>query len=187
MPDVLSPAPAREALIQAPGAIITPPWQRWLGDMARQLGTAQSDLTALQAALAALQADLDALEAQVAALVQPQTTTLTVAVSGAGVLTFAAMAPAGAQVVGITWRISTTFTGTLTGLSVGDATASDRWGIASAVSAGTTGGSAGWRGQGGFTTVGTYTVLASPLGAGYGGAGALTCACTWWPALLAPA
>jgi len=186
MPDVLSPAPSREAVIQAPGAIITPPWQRWLGDVARQLGTAQSDLTALQAALTALQAELDALEAQVAALVQPQTTTLTVAVSGAGVLTFAAMAPAGAQVVGVTWRIQTTFTGTLTGLAVGDNVASDRWGQASAVSAGTTGGSAGWHAQGGFTTVAAYAVLAQPVGAGYGAAGALTCACTWWPALLPP-
>jgi len=191
--EILSPAPAREALIQAPGAIITPPWQRWLGDVARQLGTAQSDLAALrtdldalEALVATLQAELDALEAQVAALVQPQTTTLTVAVSGAGVLTFAAMAPAGAQVVGVTWRISTTFTGTLTGLAVGDSVAADRWGEAAAVSAGTTGGSAGWHGQGGFTTVGTYAVLASRIGAGFGAAGALTCACTWWPALLSP-
>jgi hypothetical protein len=179
MPDLLAPAPAREAVIQAPGAIITPPWQRWLADLTRQLGQAQADLTALQS-------DLDALEAQVAALVQPQTTTLTVAVSGAAVLTFAAMAPAGAQVVGVTWRISTTFTGTLTGLQIGDALAADRWGVASALTAGTTGDSAGWHGQGGFTAATAYQVLAQPVGAGFGGAGALTCACTWWPALLPP-
>jgi hypothetical protein len=117
---------------------------------------------------------------------QTQTTTLTVAVSGAAALTFATMAPAGAQVLGVTWRISTTFTGTLTGLVVGDSVAADRWGVASAVSAGTTGSSAGWHGQGGFTTPGTYTVLAQPVGNGFGAAGALTCACTWWPALLPP-
>ena len=103
MADILAPAPAREALIQ-PGAIITPPWQRWLSDVARQLGQAQvdlavlrrdvdalrSDLDAFEALVATLQAELDALAAQVAALVQPQTTTLTVAVSGAAGLTFAA-------------------------------------------------------------------------------------------------
>lgn len=115
-----------------------------------------------------------------------QTTTLTVAVSGAQVLTFAAMAPAGSTVLGVTWRISTTFTGTLTGLLVGDSTANDRWGLAAAVTAGTTGGSAAWRGQGGFTTVGTYTVLAALTGGAVGGAGALTCQCTWLPALAPP-
>jgi len=102
------------------------------------------------------------------------------------VLTFAAMAPAGAQVVGVTWRIGTTFTGTLTGLAVGDSVVADRWGIASAVSAGTTGSSAAWRGQGGFTVASAYQVLAQPVGAGFGAAGALTCACTWWPALSPP-
>jgi Collagen triple helix repeat (20 copies) len=116
----------------------------------------------------------------------PQTTTSTVAVSGAGVLTFATMAPAGAQVVGVTWRISTTFTGTLTGLMVGDSVLADRWGQAAAVSAGTTGGSAAWRGQGDFTTAAAYTVLVAPVGAGFGAAGAVTCQCTWWPALLPP-
>jgi hypothetical protein len=197
--DILAPAPAREALIQ-PGAIITPPWQRWLSDVARQLGQAQvdlavlrrdvdalrSDLDAFEALVATLQAELDALAAQVAALVQPQTTTLTVAVSGAAGLTFAAMAPAGAQVVGVTWRIVTTFTGTLTGLLVGDSVVADRWGVAAAVTAGTTGSSTGWRGQGGFTVPSAYQVLAQPVGAGYGAAGALTCQCTWWPALLPP-
>jgi hypothetical protein len=169
--EVLSPAPAREALVQ-PGAIITPPWQRWLSDLARQLGTAQADIALLAQALAAL--------------VQPQTTTLTVAVSGAAVLTFPAMAPAGAQVVGVTWRISTTFTGTLTGVDIGDSILCDRWGQASAVSAGTTGGSAAWRGPGGFTVPSAYTVLAQAVGDTFGAAGALTCACTWWPALLPP-
>jgi hypothetical protein len=172
MAETLTPAPARDAVIQAPGALITRPWQRWLNDLTRQL--------------AAAQADLDALEAQVGALVQPQVSTLIVAVSGAAVLTFAAMAPAGAQVVGVTWRISTTFTGTLTGLVVGDSVMADRWGQATAVSAGTTGGSAAWRGPGGFTVASAYQVLASPVGAGFGAAGALTCACTWWPALLPP-
>jgi hypothetical protein len=179
MPDLLAPAPAREALIQ-PGAIITPPWQRWLAEVARQLGVVQGDVATLQEALVALEAEL-------AALVQPQVTTLTVAVSGAAVLTFAAMAPAGAQVVGVTWRIQTTFTGTLSGLAVGDALAADRWGVAAALTAGTTGDSSGWHGQGGFTVASAYQVLAQPIGDGFGGAGALTCACTWWPALSPPA
>lgn len=115
-----------------------------------------------------------------------QTTTLTVAVSGAAVLTFAAMAPAGATVRGVTWRISTTFTGTLTGLLVGDSVAADRWGQATALTTGTTGDSSVWRGEGGFTVSTVYTVLVAPVGAGFGGAGALTAACTWLPALAAP-
>lgn len=115
-----------------------------------------------------------------------QTTTLTVAVSGAGVLTFANMAPAGATVQGVTWRVSTGFTGGITSLMIGDATAADRWGIASAVTAGTTGGSSGWRGSGGFTTTASYTVLVSLTGGAVGAAGAVTCACTWLPALLPP-
>lgn len=186
MPDVLAPAPTREAVVLRPGDLLTRPWQRWIEDLWRQLGQAHADLAALQAQVDGLAADLAALEATVAALVQPQTTTLTVAVSGAAVLTFAALAPAGAQVVGVTWRISTTFTGTLTGLAVGDSVVSDRWGVQGTLTAGTTGTSAGWRGPGGFTVAAAYTVLAQPLGAGFGAAGALTCACTWWPALSAP-
>lgn len=214
MPDVLAPAPTREAVVLRPGDLLTRTWQRWIEDLSRSLTQAQADLTALQADLTALQtqvdglaadllvlaadlatlqaqvdglaADLDALEAIVAALVQPQTTTLTVAVSGAAVLTFAAMAPAGATVVGVTWRISTTFTGSLTGLAVGDSPVMDRWGVASVLTAGTTGTSAGWHGAGGFTVGSAYTVLVSPVGAGWGAAGALTCACTWLPALSAP-
>lgn len=168
----VSPPPFREQLVERAPLLLTPTWQRWLEVLWRRLGQAQ--------------ADIDLLAQSLVALAQPQTTTLTVAVSSAAVLTFAAMAPAGAQVVGVTWRISTTFTGTLTGLAIGDSVAADRWGQAAAVTAGTTGDSAGWHGQGGFTTPGTYTVLAQPLGAGFGAAGALTCACTWWPALLPP-
>ena len=115
-----------------------------------------------------------------------QTTTLTVAVSGAQVLTFAAMAPAGSTVLGLTWRIGTSFTGGVTGLAIGDAVAADRWGLAAAVTAAATGGSAAWRGQGGFTTVGTYTVLAALTGGAVGGAGALTCQCTWIAAQAPP-
>lgn len=115
-----------------------------------------------------------------------QTTTLTVAVSGTDVLTFAAMAPAGATVRGVTWRISTTFTGTLTGLAIGDATVNDRWGLASPLTAGTSGDSSVWRGAGGFTVASAYSVLVAPIGAGYGAAGAVTVACTWLPALAAP-
>jgi len=186
MPDLLAPAPTREAVVLRPGDLLTRPWQRWLEDLWRQLGTAEADLGALQTQVDALAADLDALEALVAALVQPQTTTLTVAVSGAAVLTFPAMAPAGATVRGVTWSVSTTFTGALTGLLVGDSVVGDRWGQASAVSAGTTGGSAAWRGPGGFTVPSAYTVLAQAVGDTFGAAGALTCACTWWPALLPP-
>lgn len=119
--------------------------------------------------------------------VGPQTTTLTVAVSGAAVLTFANMAPAGATVQGVTWRVSTTFTGGVTGLLIGDSVAVDRWGVASAVTAGTTGGSGAWRGQVGFTVASAYTVLVALTGGAVGGAGAVTCACTWFPALSAPA
>ena len=168
----VSPPPFREQLVDRAPLLLMPTWQRWLEVLWRQLGQAR--------------ADIDQLTQDVAALVQPQTTTMTVAVSGAAVLTCADMAPAGAQVVGVTWRISTTFTGTLTGLAIGDSVAVDRWGVASAVTAGTTGDSAAWHGQGGFTTPGTYTVLVQPLGAGFGAAGALTAQCTWWPALLPP-
>lgn len=115
-----------------------------------------------------------------------QTTTLTVAVSGAQVLTFATMAPAGATVQGVTWRISTTFTGGVTGLLVGDAVVNDRYGGASAVTAGTTGGSAAWRGQGGFTVASAYTVLVALTGGVVGAAGAVTCQCTWLAALAPP-
>ena len=115
-----------------------------------------------------------------------QTTTQTQAVSGAAVLTFAAMAPAGSQVIGVTWRVSTTFDGGVTGLLVGDATLNDRWGVSSAVTSGTSGGSAAWRGQGGFTTVGTYAVLVALTGGAVGSAGAVICQCTWYPALAAP-
>jgi hypothetical protein len=167
-----SPPPLREALIYRDQLLLTATWSRWIEVLWRRLGQAQGDIDQLAQALAAL--------------AQPQTTTLTMAVSGAAVLTFAAMAPAGVQVVGVTWRISTTFTGTLTGLMVGDATVNDRWGIANAVTAGTTGGSAGWRGAGGFTVPSAYTVLVAPRNAGFGAAGALTCQCTWWPALLPP-
>lgn len=212
--EVLSPAPAREALIQ-PGALITPPWLRWLTVLASQSGTPGPEGPAGPAGPQGepgptgpegpqgpegdpgpqgVQGPQGIQGIQGPQGIQgvpgtplTQTTTLTVAVSGAGVLTFAAMAPAGAQVLGVTWRISTTFTGTLTGLMVGDSVVADRWGQAGAVTAGTTGGSAGWRGQGGFTTAASYTVLASPVGAGFGAAGALTCLCTWWPALLPPA
>lgn len=168
----VSPPPFREQLVERAPLLLTPTWQRWLEVLWRRLGQAQADIDLLAQALAVL--------------VQPQTTTLTVAVSGATVLTFAAMAPAGAQVLGVTWRISTTFTGTLTGLLMGDATMNDRWGVANAVTAGTTGGSAGWRGAGGFTVSSAYTVIVAPRNAGFGAAGALTCACTWWPALLPP-
>lgn len=116
-----------------------------------------------------------------------QTTTQTQAVSGAAVLTFATMAPAGATVHGVTWRVSTGFTGGVTGLVIGDATANDRWGVASAVTLGTTGGSAAWRGQGGFTVTSAYSVLVALTGGAVGAAGAVTCACTWLPALAAPA
>lgn len=191
--EVLSPAPAREALIQ-PGALITPPWLRWLTVLASQSGTPGPEGPAGPAGPQGEPGPTGPEGDQGPQGIQgvpgtplTQTTTLTVAVSGAGVLTFAAMAPAGAQVLGVTWRISTTFTGTLTGLMVGDSVLADRWGQASAVSAGTTGSSAGWRGQGGFTVPSAYTVLASPVGAGFGAAGALTCLCTWWPALLPPA
>lgn len=114
------------------------------------------------------------------------TTTVTVAVSGAGVLTFTNMAPAGATVLGVTWRISTTFTGTLTGLAIGDAVVNDRWGLAAALDSGTSGTSAAWRGAGGFTVASAYTVLVALTGGAVGAAGAVTCACTWVPALAAP-
>lgn len=114
------------------------------------------------------------------------TTTLTIAVSGAQVLTFASMAPAGATVLGATWRVSTTCTGGVTGLLVGDSVAADRWGIASAVTAGTSGTSAAWRGQGGFTVQTAYTVLVALTGGAVGGAGAITVACTWIAAQAAP-
>lgn len=113
-------------------------------------------------------------------------TSLTVAVSGAAVLTFPAMAPAGATVLGVTWRVSTAFDGGVTGLLVGDAVAADRWGVASAVTLGTSGTSSAWRGQGGFTVASPYTVLVAPVGAAFAAAGAVTCRCTWWPALAAP-
>ena len=194
MAEVLSPPPVREALIERQPLTPTATWIRWLDELRRSLALLQADLAtvtgdvaALAARVTALEAAVDALEAALAALVQPQTTTLTVAVSGAGVLTFPAMAPAGATVWGVTWRVSTTFTGGVTGLLVGDLVAADRWGVASAGTAGTTGASTGWRGQGGFTVASPYSVLAAPLGAGFGGAGALTCACTWWPALSPPA
>lgn len=116
-----------------------------------------------------------------------QTTTTTVSVSGAAVLSFAAMAPAGSTVQGVTWRVQTSFTGGVTGLAIGDLVAADRWGIASAVTAGTTGDSSAWRGQGGFTVTSAYTVLVALTGGAVGGAGAVTCACTWLPALSAPA
>jgi hypothetical protein len=38
MADILAPAPGREAVIQAPGALITRPWLRWLNDLASQSG-----------------------------------------------------------------------------------------------------------------------------------------------------
>jgi hypothetical protein len=109
-----------------------------------------------------------------------------VAVSGAAVLTFAAMAPAGSTVLGVTWRVSTSFDGGVTGLLIGDAVAADRWGIAHAVTVGTTGASSGWRGQGGFTVPSAYTVLVAPVGAAFGAAGAVTCRCLYWPAFAAP-
>lgn len=172
MADLLAPPPVREALVERSPLTPTATWTRWLDELRRTLAGAQAQLAALQAL--------------VAALVQPQTTTRAVAVSGAGVLTFPAMAPPGAQVVGVTWRVVTTFTGTLTGLTLGDSTVQDRWGIVTPLTVGTTGGSAGWHGQGGFTTAAAYQVLAAPVGAGLGATGALTVTCTWWPALLPP-
>lgn len=193
MEEVLEPVLARQAVIERQSLLPTSAWVRWLDQMRRLLAGLQTDLatltgdvSALAARVTVLEAAVEALEAAVAALVQPQTTTLTVAVSGAGVLTFPAMAPAGAQVVGVTWRVATTFTGTLTGLTLGDSVVHDRWGTVSPLTAGTTGGSAGWHGQGGFTVPTAYTVVAAPTGAGLGAAGALTVTCTWWPALLPP-
>ena len=113
-------------------------------------------------------------------------TTLTIAVPEGAVLTFSTMPPAGATVQGVTWRVSTTFTGGVTGLAIGDSTVNDRWGRASAVTSGTTGGSAGWRGQGGFMVASAYTVLVALTGGAVGGAGAGACTCTGLPALLPP-
>lgn len=172
MTEILEPVLSRQAMIERQTLLPTGEWVRWLDQLRRLLALTQADL----AALAAL----------VAALVQPQTTTLTVAVSGASVLTFPAMAPAGAQVVGVTWRVAQAFTGTLTGLTLGDSTVQDRWGTAAPLTAGTAGGSAGWHGQGGFTVGAAYTVVAAPGGGGFGATGALTVQATWWPALLPP-
>lgn len=189
MADILSPAPTREALIQ-PGALITPPWLRWLELLGRQSGTPGPEGPAGPQGPQGDQGIQGPQGPQgiqgIPGTPQTQTTTLTVAVSGAAVLTFAAMAPAGAQVLGVTWRVSTSFTGTLTGLSVGDATVGDRWGQASALTAGTTGGSGGWHGQGGFTVASAYAVLAAPVGAGFGASGALTAMCSWLPPLVPP-
>lgn len=113
-------------------------------------------------------------------------TTLTVAVSGAAALTFSAIAPAGSQVIGVTWRVSTAFSAGPTGLLIGDSVAADRWGVASAVTLGTSGTSSAWRGQGGFTVASPYTVLVAPTGGSFGATGAVTCRCTYWPTLAAP-
>jgi Collagen triple helix repeat (20 copies) len=211
MAEILSPAPIREAVTFRQTLLLTPPWVRWLTLLASQSGApgpqgpvgpqgpqgvpgptgpagptgAQGDTGATGATGSQGPQGIQGPQG-VPGTPLTQTTTLTVAVSGAGVLTFAAMAPAGAQVLGVTWRIGTTFTGTLTGIAVGDSVVGDRWGQAAAVSAGTTGGSAGWHGQAGFTTTAAYTVLVAPVGAGYGAAGAVTCQCTWWPALAPP-
>jgi hypothetical protein len=109
-----------------------------------------------------------------------------VAVSGAAVITVANMAPPGATILGVTWRVSTAFTGGVTGLLIGDSVAGDRWGAASAVTLGTGGDSSAWRGQGGFTVTTAYSVLVSPVGAALGAAGAVTVKCTWWPVITAP-
>lgn len=168
----LEPAPARQAVIDRGSLLVEREWLRWLDQVRTRLlvlGQSLSDL-----------------EAAVAGLVQPQVTTLTVAVSGAAVLTFAALAPAGSTVIGVTWRISTAFSAGPTGLVVGDVVANDRWGVAAAVTLGTSGDSSAWRGQGGFAVPSAYTVLVAPTGGGFGSAGAVTCRCAWWPALAAP-
>lgn len=196
----LSPPPIREPLVFRAPLTLTDTWVRWLDLLWRQALTAGSGAPG-PAGPPGPQGDPGPAGATGATGatgpqgdIGPQgppgigstTTTVTVAVSGAGVLTFASMAPAGATVLGVTWRISTTFTGTLTGLAIGDAVVNDRWGLAAALTAGTSGTSAAWRGAGGFTVASAYTVLVALTGGAVGAAGAVTCACTWVPALAAP-
>lgn len=184
---ILLPAPIREAVTFRQTLLLTPPWVRWLDLLQRQSGVPGPEGPAGPPGEAGATGPTGPAGPQgLPGSAAWQTTTLTVAVSGAAALTFAALAPAGATVRGVTWRISTTFTGALTGLLVGDSTVGDRWGLSEAVSAGTTGDSAAWRGAGGFTVPAPYTVLAQPVGAGFGAAGALVCQCTWLPALPAP-
>lgn len=205
----LDPVPARERVLERNTLLLTPIWVRWLDLMRQQSGgvgppgpqgeTGPPGPAGPEGPQGdpGPQGPAGATGAQGPQGIQgiqgpagpalTQSTTLTVAVSGTQVLSFAAMAPAGSTVLGVTWRIGTTFTGGVTGLLIGDAVASDRWGVASAVTAGTTGGSAAWRGQGGFTIVGSYTVLVALTGGTVGAAGAVTCLCTWMPALAPPA
>ena len=213
MAEVLEPVPVREPIAFRETLLIPPVWVRWLEALRRAqqaggggvpgppgpegpMGPAgpQGETGATGATgptgpqgIQGIQGPAGPQGPQGVPGVTFQTTTLTVAVSGAAVLTFAAMAPAGATVQGVTWRVSTTFTGGVTGLLVGDVVAADRWGIASAVTVGTTGDSRGWHGQGGFTVTSAYTVLVALTGGAVGAAGAVTCACTWLPALVPPA
>lgn len=208
MAEVLDPVPLREPIAFRETLLIPPVWVRWLDQLrrAQQAGGGvpgppgpqgeqgdpgpagpPGDTGATGATgPAGPQGDPGPQGEPGPSGVTFQTTTLTVAVSGAGVLTFPALAPAGATVQGVSWRVSTTFTGGVTGLAIGDATVNDRWGVASAVSAGTTGGSAAWRGAGGFTVPAAYTVLVALTGGAVGAAGAVTCQCTWLPALAPP-
>lgn len=114
-------------------------------------------------------------------------TTLTLSVSGGeSVLVSGTLAPAGSTILGIAWRVSVSFNGAVTSLLLGDARVNDRWGEITNLTAGSTGGSAGWRAQPGLVTTANYTVLISPLGGNCGTAGSVVLMCVYQAALTPP-
>jgi hypothetical protein len=100
---------------------------------------------------------------------------------GAAVLTFGNAAPAGYRVLGTTWSIITSFGGSqgVGSILVGDAHVIDRWANITDLTAGQSGGQAGFHGGDEPISPTAYSVLVTAVSGAFDGVGEIHITCFW--------